>query len=92
MQDFLAMKQGEIHMGGSTIPGEYILPKIIGNFREEHPLVSVVLSISDTNDIEGRVLNGHLELGIVGSRHSHRNLIHHKLWKDELVLATSKKK
>ncbi len=87
MQDFLGIKQGEIHIGGSTIPGEYILPKIIGNFREEHPLVSVVLSISDTNDIEGRVLNGHLELGIVGSKRSHRNLIHHKLWKDELVLA-----
>ncbi len=87
IQDFLGIKQGEIHIGGSTIPGEYILPKIIGDFREGHPLISVVLSISDTNDIEGRVLNGHLELGIVGSRRSHRNLTHHKLWKDELVVA-----
>jgi DNA-binding transcriptional LysR family regulator len=87
IQDFLGIKQGEIHIGGSTIPGEYILPKIIGNFREEYPLISVVLSISDTHDIEGRILNGHLELGIVGSRHSNRNLIYHTLWKDELVLA-----
>jgi DNA-binding transcriptional LysR family regulator len=87
IQDFLGIKQGEIHIGGSTIPGEYILPKIIGDFCEKHPLISVALSISDTHDIEDRVLNGHLELGIVGSRRSHRNLVHHTLWKDELVLA-----
>ncbi len=87
MQDFLGIKQGEIHIGGSTIPGEYILPKVIGNFREEHTLVSVTLSVSNTSDIEDRVLNGRLELGVVGSKRSHRNLIHNELWKDELVLA-----
>ncbi|MGD9040910.1 MAG: LysR family transcriptional regulator, partial [Desulfobacteraceae bacterium] len=32
MEGFLGVKQGEIHMGGSTIPGEYILPKVIGDF------------------------------------------------------------
>ena len=87
MKDFLGIKQGAIHIGGSTIPGEYILPKVIGNFQEKYPLLSVTLSVSSTSDIEDRVLNGRLELGVVGSKRSHRNLIHHELWKDELVLA-----
>ena len=87
IQDFFGIKQGEINMGGSTIPGDYILPKIIRDFQKEYPLVSVTLSISDTNDIRGRVLNGNLELGVVGSKDSHRNLISHELWKDELVIA-----
>jgi DNA-binding transcriptional LysR family regulator len=87
MQDFLGIKQGAIHIGGSTIPGEYILPKVIGNFQEKYPLLSVTLSVSNTSDIEDRVLNGRLELGVVGSKRSHRNLIHNELWKDELVLA-----
>ena len=87
MQDFLGIKQGAIHIGGSTIPGEYILPKIIGHFQKKYPLLSVTLSVSNTSDIEDRVLNGRLELGVVGSKRSHRNLIHHELWKDELVLA-----
>ena len=63
-----------------------ILPKIIGRFREKYPLVSVMLTIADTNEIEGRVLEGDLELGVIGSMSIHKSLIHHKLWNDELVL------
>jgi DNA-binding transcriptional LysR family regulator len=87
MEGFLGMKQGEILMGGSTIPGEYILPEVIGRFHEKYPLVSVILTIADTSEIEGRVLAGNLELGIIGSKSYDKSLIHHKLWKDELVLA-----
>jgi len=87
MQDFIGLKRGEILIGGSTIPGEYILPKIIGRFREKYPLVSVTLTIGDTSEIERLVLKGALELGVIGSRSRHRSLIHHELWKDELILA-----
>ena len=87
MQDFLGKKMGEIHIGGSTIPGEYILPKVIGRFQEKYPQVSVKLTIADSSDIEAGVLEGSNELGIVGSKSSHKNLKHNELWKDELVLA-----
>jgi len=87
MEDFLGLKQGEIHMGGSTIPGEYILPEIIGSFNEKYPSISVVMTIADTSEIETRVFEGTLELGVVGSRGSRKSLRYQKLWKDELVLA-----
>jgi DNA-binding transcriptional LysR family regulator len=87
MQGFLGIKKGEIHIGGSTIPGEYIFPKILENFREKHPLVTVTLTVSDTSDIEKRVINGKFELGVVGSKSTSDNLICRELWKDELVLA-----
>ncbi|MBW1830014.1 MAG: LysR family transcriptional regulator, partial [Deltaproteobacteria bacterium] len=74
-------------MGGSTIPGEYILPAVIQKFREKNPLMSVVLTISDSRDIENHVLEGNLELGIVGSKSTRRSLIRNELWEDELVLA-----
>ena len=87
MESFLGMRRGAIHMGASTIPGEFILPRIIGSFNEEYPSVSVILAISDTSDIETRVLEGNLELGVVGSRGNHHTLLYQELWKDELVLA-----
>jgi DNA-binding transcriptional LysR family regulator len=87
MESFLGMRRGAIHMGASTIPGEFILPRIIGSFNEEYPSVSVVLAISDTNDIETRVLEGNLELGVVGSKGNYNTLFYQELWKDELVLA-----
>jgi DNA-binding transcriptional LysR family regulator len=86
MQEFLGVKRGEIQMGGSTIPGEYILPKVVGHFREKYPLISVSLAIADTSEIEARVLEGTLELGVIGSRSVHRSLTSIELWKDELVL------
>jgi len=87
METFLGLKQGEIHIGGSTIPGEYILPETIGRFHENNPLVSVILNIADSSEIETRVLKGDLELGIIGFKSSDKNLLSYELWQDELVLA-----
>ena len=87
MEDFLGIKQGEVHIGASTIPGEYILPKVIGRFNKKYPFISVTLTIADTSEIEKSVLKGDLELGIVGSRNLHENLLYYELWDDELVLA-----
>ncbi len=85
MQDFLGEKKGD----GSTIPGEYILPKVIGRFHEKHPLITVKLAIADTNEIENRVFKGELELGVIGSKSSHAGFMNRELWEDELVLAVS---
>ncbi len=90
MEGFLGLRHGEIRMGGSTIPGEYILPEIIGRFHAKYPLISVTLSVSDTTEIRSRILEGRLELGVIGSKTPHKDLIHYELWEDELVLAVPK--
>ena len=87
MLAFLGLKEGEICVGGSTIPGEYILPKMICRFREQFPRITVTLIIADTHDIERRVLKGEIELAVVGSKSSDASLTCHELWRDELVLA-----
>jgi len=89
MEDFLGLKQGEVRLGGSTIPGEYILPKIIGQFYKKYPFISVNLVISDTTETEKLVHRGDLELGVIGSKSSNKDLAHYDLWKDELVLVVS---
>jgi DNA-binding transcriptional LysR family regulator len=86
MNDFLGVRKGEVSLGGSTIPGEYILPKLIGRFRQQYPFVSINLSIANTNEIKKTVLTGDLELGVVGSSNTHKNLIFRELWKDQLLL------
>jgi len=86
MADFLGIRRGEIRLGGSTIPGEYVLPKVIGRFCRGYPYLWVTLTVGDTVAIENRVLAGDLELGVVGSKGSQKNLIQHELWRDELVL------
>ena len=87
LQEFLGVKRGKIHAGGSTIPGEYILPGLIQLFRKDYPFISVSMTIADSKRIEQDVLEGRLELGIVGAITSGKNLECYDLWEDELVLA-----
>jgi len=87
VEDFLGVRKGTIDLGCSTIPGEYILPNVIGRFGEQYPDVTVSLTIGDSREIETRVLEGRFELGVIGSRSSNRTLVAHELWTDELVLA-----
>ena len=91
MESFLGLEQGEISMGGSTIPGEYILPDLISRFNQKYPHLSVKLTIADSSEIENRVLVGDIEIGVIGSKSPHANLICQKLWADELVLAVPAK-
>ncbi len=85
MQDFLGMKQGEIHIGASTIPGEYILPEVIGRFANEHPLIRVVLTVADSEEIESRVLQGHFEFGIIGRKSSSKEILRKEVKPGELA-------
>jgi len=87
LESFLGLELGEIVIGGSTIPGEYILPDLICRFNRQHPNLSVKLIIADSGEIENRVLGGQVEMGIIGLKSQHPNLLCQQLWKDELVLA-----
>jgi DNA-binding transcriptional LysR family regulator len=89
MEDFLGLKQGDVRLGGSTIPGDYILPKIIGQFSKKYPHITVNLIISDTTETERLVHSGDLEMGVIGSRTSNKDLDHCDLWKDELLLVVN---
>lgn len=89
LDQLMGRMKGEIVIGGSTIPGEYLLPAIIGRFREKYPEITVVLKIGDTADIVNRVLTGECEVGIVGSRVDDSRLEYMEFVKDELVLIAS---
>ncbi len=86
LDQFLGRVSGALTVGASTIPGEYVLPALIGGFREKFPQVSITLQIADTREIVDAVLDGRVELGVVGARPVHRNLEATELMPDELVL------
>jgi DNA-binding transcriptional LysR family regulator len=90
IEKFLGLKQGEILLGGSTIPGEYIIPRMIGRFYEQYPFISVILTIAGTREIEEMVANGNLELGVVGANDFSKDIESYKVLNDELVLVINK--
>jgi len=77
---------GPLVMGSSTGPGELLLPRLLGGFKEANPEVEISLVVQDTQTVCDRVLEDDLELGVVGAARPHRGLIFEPFVRDELVV------
>lgn len=78
---------GHLTLGASTIPGTYILPSLIGSFKTRYPDIQTTLRIASSRLIAEGVLNGELELGVIGARWNEATLGWEEIFADELVLA-----
>lgn len=86
MAEFQGKMRGKLVVGGSTIPGGFILPRLIGSFVKKYPESAVELSIGDTDVIVQGIVAGSVELGIVGARVKEKQIVQRKLIEDELRL------
>lgn len=86
MAEYNGKIRGRLVIGGSTIPGTYLMPELIGDFKKKYPDVIVSLVIGDTDYIIERILKGGVELGIVGAKAETRKIIQKKLIEDEMRL------
>jgi len=89
MADYHGKIRGHLQIGGSTIPGEYILPGVIGRFMADYPEVKVSLKIGDTRQVADEIISGDLEFGIVGARMKNRKLVQQEVATDKLRLVVS---
>ncbi len=84
--EFQGKIRGRLKIGGSTIPGAYILPGLVGAFKRQYPGVSIVLKVSGTNSIIAKIGSGEIELGVVGARTTQANIAQKELIKDRMQL------
>ena len=84
---FLGKLRGRLELGGSTIPGHYLLPELMGQFHLVHPDVRITLAIGDTDQVVARVLRGELELGVVGALRPDERLVFTPLMEDKVAVA-----
>ncbi len=80
------MVVGDLLLGGSTIPANYILPTLLKTFLSMYPSLRVHMTIGDTDSIIRQVGQGRLELGIVGSQPEQQGIASYPLHRDELVM------
>lgn len=77
---------GQLVIGASTIPGEYLLPPILAGFREMHPAVKVRVNVADSGAVIEAVRRGETELGFTGFQTGERDLTFFPFASDEIVL------
>ena len=88
LSEFSQGIRGELSLGASTIPGEYLLPKLMGDFKRTHPHFTLSLKISDTKEIVQEVLQGHIEFGLIGAKLNHSSLRYEKYEEDKIIIVS----
>jgi len=78
--------RGHLVIEASTVPGHYVLPRLIGPFKKHYPLVQVSVGISNSGKAVEKVMEGDAHLGVVGREFKLPNITSVKLDDDELVL------
>jgi DNA-binding transcriptional LysR family regulator len=90
MAEFLGQYKGRLVIGGSTIPGGYLLPKMIGRFNQVYPNIRISLIISDSREIVQKTLAGETEMGVVGAHFPEYHLRETALANDTLKLIVAR--
>jgi DNA-binding transcriptional LysR family regulator len=86
MLNFLGHTKGNLKIGGSTIPAGYLIPKLMGEFTQNFPDVTMALSAGDTMQIIEAIKLGKIELGVVGALKEDPAICQEKLTADEMKL------
>jgi len=66
MQDLQNLQCGTLIVGASQTTGTYLMPRLIGLFRQKYPQVSVQLQVHSTRRISWGVANGQINLAVIG--------------------------
>jgi DNA-binding transcriptional LysR family regulator len=86
MVEWKNLSRGFLKIGGSTTPGVYLLPKILGQFKSQFPGIELDLLIGNTAQVEQWVMENTLSLGVIGKKTTSPDLDAVPFVKDELVV------
>jgi len=82
---FRGVRSGSLRLGASSVPGVYILPPMLKKFKERFAGVDLTLILSDSKDITGRVENGEVDVGFVGSREEAKKIVYTQFLEDNII-------
>ena len=77
---------GELRIAASTIPGTYVLPKLLASFCRKATGVKPVMQVLSSRTVAARLLDGTVDLGMVGALWQDRALEGSAVCSDSLML------
>jgi DNA-binding transcriptional LysR family regulator len=80
----------ELCVGGSTIPGTYLLPKAIAALRRSEPGIIVKAVIGDSREVLAKLSDELIEIGIIGTAADEKKFTTEALGHDVILLVARK--
>jgi DNA-binding transcriptional LysR family regulator len=79
---------GELALGASTTIAQYVLPRLLGAFRNEYPKIQFSLHSGNTSQVVRCLLEGKVALGLIEGPARERGVRTEPFMEDELVRIT----
>ena len=67
LEELHGLERGRLHLGASSTPGNYLLPKALAAFQAKYPRLEMSLNIMASHDVVDRVIRQDMDLGFVGA-------------------------
>lgn len=81
--------KGSIRITSSSVPVQFIVPKMVKRFREEFSGVTFHINQTSSKTVADKVMDGSADIGIIGEKYESDKLCYIPLRKEKLVLITS---
>jgi DNA-binding transcriptional LysR family regulator len=78
--------KGQVLIGCSTSPGKYVLPHLIGAFRQKYPEAHFSVQVMTRQEVEEQLLAKQLHIGVLGLPAKSKDLECFPFFMDELIL------
>ena len=88
LENFTGVQKHMIDLAASTIPSSYLLPEILAAFGKTHPDIYFHSLQADSAESINRVLDGTVDLALVGQNTRDETCVFLPFCQDELVIAT----
>ncbi len=77
-----------VTIAASTIPSQYLLPRILTRFNEKYPGEQIKMLESDSTDVVNQVVEHMVDIGFTGTVLEKKHCKYIPFYKDELVIIT----
>ena len=89
VRDLTGEIRGALTIGASTTIAEYMLPALLGEFKNRYPEINLRLKVSNSEGIVSMVEHNVIDLGVVEAPVSNKNLIVEGCRDDHLVVVAA---
>lgn len=79
---------GAIRIGASTTLAQYVLPKILAEFKASHPAIQFSFISGNSEYIEQQIIESNADVAIVEGDSRHPQIMYEPFVKDEIVLVS----
>jgi DNA-binding transcriptional LysR family regulator len=86
VKELTGQEVGPLTIGASTTIAEYLLPRIIGQFKSHHPGIVPQLVVANSEAVQARVAERSLDLGFIEGDSHLRTLVTDVCCEDELQI------